>query len=598
MSDSTNLGLPYLAAAQSQKHVTLNESLRLLDALVQLAAVSATTSAEPGSPSDGQCYILPAGKTGSAWGAMSDGAAAYYRDGAWEQLTPREGWYAFVKDTNTSVVYDGAAWITEPVTLADDQVTFAKLLNATQPCFIGATAPGAFGERSYAQVRGDLDLEAGTDFYSIAAADSAIAAAVSNHVAASDPHTQYALESALGALASLNTVGALQIDNDAVTYAKLQNVSATSRFLGRITAGAGDAEELTGTQATSLLDALVGDSGAGGTKGLAPAPSAGDAAADKFLKADGGWAVPLKIRALEYTASGTWTKPAGLLAALVYAIGCGGGGGGGARVASGTAASGGGGGGGAGVTGGLFLAAQLGATETITIGTAGTGGAGATSAGNPGSNGTAGGNTSFGSILQAFGGGFGAGGQVAGNSGGGGGAGSNGAGSNASGATGGAAGFTGGGAGGSGTFGNGSTVALGLGGGCGGGGGGCGNGTTGSSGGIATAGIGGGGGGGGISTAPNHFNGGPGGQSLAEYTAAAAGAAGGGAGTDPGASPSKRGGGGAGGGGNTSGAGGAGAPGGAYGGGGGGGGSAIGGNGGAGGAGGGGYVLVIEFYGT
>jgi hypothetical protein len=46
----------------------------------------------------------------------------------------------------------------------------------------------------------------------------------------------------------------------------------------------------TNTQATALLDNMVGDSGAGGTKGLVPAPAAGDAAAGKFLKADGSWA--------------------------------------------------------------------------------------------------------------------------------------------------------------------------------------------------------------------------------------------------------------------------------------------------------------------
>ncbi|HPJ53819.1 MAG TPA: hypothetical protein PLF80_12870 [Flavobacteriales bacterium] len=41
---------------------------------------------------------------------------------------------------------------------------------------------------------------------------------------------------------------------------------------------------------TANLDAMVGDSGSGGTKGLVPAPAAGDAAAGKFLKADGTWA--------------------------------------------------------------------------------------------------------------------------------------------------------------------------------------------------------------------------------------------------------------------------------------------------------------------
>ncbi len=48
---------------------------------------------------------------------------------------------------------------------------------------------------------------------------------------------------------------ALTIDNDSVTYAKIQNVSATDKLLGRFTAGAGDIEELTCSDfAQSLLD--------------------------------------------------------------------------------------------------------------------------------------------------------------------------------------------------------------------------------------------------------------------------------------------------------------------------------------------------------
>lgn len=45
------------------------------------------------------------------------------------------------------------------------------------------------------------------------------------------------------------------IDNDAVTYAKMQNVSATDRVLGRSSAGAGDVQEITFTQqARELAD--------------------------------------------------------------------------------------------------------------------------------------------------------------------------------------------------------------------------------------------------------------------------------------------------------------------------------------------------------
>jgi hypothetical protein len=45
----------------------------------------------------------------------------------------------------------------------------------------------------------------------------------------------------------------LTIDNDAVTYAKIQNVSATDRLLGRSSAGAGDVEELDAATARTVL---------------------------------------------------------------------------------------------------------------------------------------------------------------------------------------------------------------------------------------------------------------------------------------------------------------------------------------------------------
>jgi hypothetical protein len=80
------------------------------------------------------------------------------------------------------------------------------------------------------------------------------------------------------------TIVTADIGDNQVTYAKMQDVSATSRFLGRITAGAGDTEELTGTQATTLLDVFTS-----GLKGLAPASGGGTT---NFLRADGTWAAP------------------------------------------------------------------------------------------------------------------------------------------------------------------------------------------------------------------------------------------------------------------------------------------------------------------
>ncbi len=76
--------------------------------------------------------------------------------------------------------------------------------------------------------------------------------------------------------------------------AKLATV-ATATFKGRVGAGTGHVQDLTGTQATTLLDAVVGDSGSGGTKGLVPAPAAGDAAAARFLSAAGTFAAAVPV---------------------------------------------------------------------------------------------------------------------------------------------------------------------------------------------------------------------------------------------------------------------------------------------------------------
>jgi hypothetical protein len=58
----------------------------------------------------------------------------------------------------------------------------------------------------------------------------------------------------------------------------------TARFKGRTTAGTGDPEDLTGTQATALLDNFTSS-----LKGLAPASGGGTS---NFLRADGTWAAP------------------------------------------------------------------------------------------------------------------------------------------------------------------------------------------------------------------------------------------------------------------------------------------------------------------
>ena len=74
------------------------------------------------------------------------------------------------------------------------------------------------------------------------------AAALRTHINVADGATANT-----GALADQDTVGTSDIDNDAVTYAKIQNVSATDRILGRDAAGAGSIEELTPAAVKTML---------------------------------------------------------------------------------------------------------------------------------------------------------------------------------------------------------------------------------------------------------------------------------------------------------------------------------------------------------
>jgi hypothetical protein len=105
------------------------------------------------------------------------------------------------------------------------------------------------------------------------------------------------------------------VPDDSITNAKLANM-AQATIKGRASgAGTGDPTDLTGTQATAILDTMVGDLGSGGTKGLVPAPGAGDAAAGKFLKADGTFAVPSGTGA-ETGANSDITSMDGLTGAL------------------------------------------------------------------------------------------------------------------------------------------------------------------------------------------------------------------------------------------------------------------------------------------
>ncbi len=105
---SDNLRLPYIAPAQAQKHVTHNEALRMLDALVQISLKSINTTTPPQNPDNGDRYYIIANASGQ-W-AENAGKIAAWQDGAWAYLPPQTGWQAWVEDEAAFKVWDGVQW--------------------------------------------------------------------------------------------------------------------------------------------------------------------------------------------------------------------------------------------------------------------------------------------------------------------------------------------------------------------------------------------------------------------------------------------------------------------------------------------------------
>lgn len=114
MNSSPNLSLPYLAAAQAQKHVTVNEALRALDALVQIAVEAVGVSVPPGSPENGQRWVVGEAPT-SAWAGHAHKLAAW-QDGAWTFFSPGDGWKVWDRTNARELVYRAnvPGWIVAP----------------------------------------------------------------------------------------------------------------------------------------------------------------------------------------------------------------------------------------------------------------------------------------------------------------------------------------------------------------------------------------------------------------------------------------------------------------------------------------------------
>ena len=109
MDNTARLALPFIVAGQALKHITHNEALEKLDALVQPVVETMSLAAPPPSPLDGEAYVVPAGASG-AWAGHHD-EIAVFQSGAWRFFDPASGWLLFDRASATLRAYSGTQWV-------------------------------------------------------------------------------------------------------------------------------------------------------------------------------------------------------------------------------------------------------------------------------------------------------------------------------------------------------------------------------------------------------------------------------------------------------------------------------------------------------
>jgi hypothetical protein len=113
MSNTNRLALPYILQSQSQKEVTHNDGLNLLDALVQAVVQNASLNTPPASPTLGNCYIVGASPTG-AWASHSKKIAQAII-GGWLFIPPFAGLAAYNTADSNVYRYDGTNWVSTAI---------------------------------------------------------------------------------------------------------------------------------------------------------------------------------------------------------------------------------------------------------------------------------------------------------------------------------------------------------------------------------------------------------------------------------------------------------------------------------------------------
>lgn len=138
MADETSVRhrLPFLAAGQAQKELTLNEALALIDFGMNATAVAAGINAPPPTPIPGQCWIIGPAPIG-AWTGQANAIACWTTSG-WRFLPGIAGMQVWLEGQQLHALYTAGSWAVGDVRcgrllIGGDQVVGARRAAVATP---------------------------------------------------------------------------------------------------------------------------------------------------------------------------------------------------------------------------------------------------------------------------------------------------------------------------------------------------------------------------------------------------------------------------------------------------------------------------------
>lgn len=107
----------------NQNSIPANDN-SLRDEIFNTNGIADDVTAQPGSPADGDWYIIPPGATGTQWAMFAEDSVAIFYGGTWYEFVPAEG--NIVTVDGDFYIYESGAWaaVTIPASAAAEDVSY------------------------------------------------------------------------------------------------------------------------------------------------------------------------------------------------------------------------------------------------------------------------------------------------------------------------------------------------------------------------------------------------------------------------------------------------------------------------------------------